>query len=177
MLLSVAWAASDDVPERLADRVLLGGVAGSGHVFAKIMDAGTYVESAPPVLYFQVADDPPQQITGSNHRTPGTRADALYNARIMAPTRHRRLQELPDIIARMVPDAVTASVILTLTIVALALALGNPITDLGRVSPGLVDAAAVHDADDTHDRAQRSPRHHFVFPEDRRQAGKHAPNT
>ena len=35
---------------------------------------------------------------------------------------------MPDIIARMVPDAVTASVILTLTIVALALALGNPIT-------------------------------------------------
>src|SRR5215831_17209898 len=55
-------------------------------------------------------------------------ADALYNARIMAPTQHRRLQELPDVIARLVPDAVTASVILTLTIVALALALGNPIT-------------------------------------------------
>jgi short-chain fatty acids transporter len=46
----------------------------------------------------------------------------------MAPTRQSRLQEFPDIIARLVPDAVTASVILTLTIVALALALGNPIT-------------------------------------------------
>src|SRR6516225_7592090 len=46
----------------------------------------------------------------------------------MSPARSRRVQELPDIIARMVPDAVTASVILTLTIVALALALGNPVT-------------------------------------------------
>lgn len=39
-----------------------------------------------------------------------------------------RVQELPDIFARLVPDAVTASVLLTLTMVVLALALGNPLT-------------------------------------------------
>ncbi|HEY1343044.1 MAG TPA: TIGR00366 family protein [Bryobacteraceae bacterium] len=44
----------------------------------------------------------------------------------MAPSPSRRIQELPDVIARVVPDAVTASVILTLTTVAVALALGNP---------------------------------------------------
>ena len=57
-----------------------------------------------------------------------TAAAALYNARIMSPTRSRRVQELPDIVARLVPDAITASVILTLTAIALSLALGNPVT-------------------------------------------------
>ena len=40
----------------------------------------------------------------------------------------RCFQETPDVIARLVPDAVTASVILTFTMVGLALALGNPVT-------------------------------------------------
>ena len=40
----------------------------------------------------------------------------------------QRLQRFPDVISQLVPDAVTASVILTLTLVAVALALGNPIT-------------------------------------------------
>jgi short-chain fatty acids transporter len=42
--------------------------------------------------------------------------------------RNRRLQEIPDLIARLVPDAITAGLILTLTMVVLALALGNPLT-------------------------------------------------
>ncbi len=37
-------------------------------------------------------------------------------------------QRVPDLIARLVPDAVTASVILTLAMLAIALALGNPFT-------------------------------------------------
>lgn len=36
------------------------------------------------------------------------------------------LEKFPDAIARLVPDAITAAVILTLTMVVLALALGNP---------------------------------------------------
>jgi len=46
----------------------------------------------------------------------------------MAPAPRRRIQELPDFAARLVPDAITASVLLTLTAMALALALGNPVT-------------------------------------------------
>ena len=42
--------------------------------------------------------------------------------------RNGRWQSAPDVIARFVPDAVTASVILTFTMVALALALGNPVS-------------------------------------------------
>lgn len=42
------------------------------------------------------------------------------------PNRTRR--EMPDLIARLVPDAVSASVILTVAMAALALALGNPLT-------------------------------------------------
>jgi short-chain fatty acids transporter len=45
-----------------------------------------------------------------------------------SPQPNGRMQELPDLIARLVPDAITASVILTLTLVALAVALGNPVT-------------------------------------------------
>src|SRR6185312_5822495 len=37
----------------------------------------------------------------------------------------KRLQRFPDAIARLVPDAITASVLLTLTMVATAWALGN----------------------------------------------------
>src|SRR5207245_1695562 len=44
------------------------------------------------------------------------------------PSRNSRWQQFPDLISRMVPDAITASVILTLTMVAIALALGNPLT-------------------------------------------------
>src|SRR5437016_3012583 len=40
----------------------------------------------------------------------------------------RSLEKLPDFIARLVPDAITSSLILTLTMAALALALGNPLT-------------------------------------------------
>src|SRR5215470_16299055 len=40
--------------------------------------------------------------------------------------RRRRVQEIPDLIARMVPDAITASVLLTFTMVGLAAGLGNP---------------------------------------------------
>lgn len=47
---------------------------------------------------------------------------------MQSPPRYRRFEEIPDVIARLVPDAVTASVILTFTIVGLALALGNPVT-------------------------------------------------
>ena len=39
-----------------------------------------------------------------------------------------RLQEIPDLISRFVPDAITASVLMTLAMVGLALALGNPAT-------------------------------------------------
>lgn len=39
-----------------------------------------------------------------------------------------RLQRLPDIISQFVPDAITASVLLTVTMVAIALAMGNPLT-------------------------------------------------
>jgi short-chain fatty acids transporter len=38
------------------------------------------------------------------------------------------VQRIPDFISRLVPDAITASVILTFTMVAIALALGNPLT-------------------------------------------------
>ena len=44
--------------------------------------------------------------------------------------RPAKLEQLPDAIARLVPDAITAAVILTLTMVALAVALGNP---MGRI--------------------------------------------
>src|ERR1700693_1296781 len=43
-------------------------------------------------------------------------------------SRNNRLQRFPDLIARLVPDAITASVILTLTMVAAALALGNSLS-------------------------------------------------
>ncbi len=42
--------------------------------------------------------------------------------------RNNRLQRFPDLVSRLVPDAITASVILTVTMVAIALALGNPLT-------------------------------------------------
>src|SRR5436190_24377802 len=42
--------------------------------------------------------------------------------------RRSRVQRLPDVIARFVPDAVTAAVILTVTMVVLAFSLGNPVT-------------------------------------------------
>ena len=38
-------------------------------------------------------------------------------------SRNNRLQRFPDLIARLVPDAITASVILTLIMVAVAFAL------------------------------------------------------
>src|SRR6516165_12273817 len=41
--------------------------------------------------------------------------------------RHIKLDLVPDTIARLVPDAITAAVILTLTMVVLAVALGNPV--------------------------------------------------
>jgi short subunit fatty acids transporter len=40
----------------------------------------------------------------------------------------QRIQQLPDIVARLAPNAITASVILTLTAIALSLALRNPVT-------------------------------------------------
>src|SRR5690242_16552249 len=40
---------------------------------------------------------------------------------------NRRVEKVPDVIARFVPDAITASVMLTLTMAALALSLGNPV--------------------------------------------------
>jgi short-chain fatty acids transporter len=39
-----------------------------------------------------------------------------------------RIQRLPDQVARLVPDAITASVILAVTMLAIALTLGNPLT-------------------------------------------------
>jgi len=42
--------------------------------------------------------------------------------------RNNPIQRLPDLIARLVPDAITASVILALAMLAIALALGNPLT-------------------------------------------------
>jgi len=45
-----------------------------------------------------------------------------------ASERNGRLQQVPELIARLVPDAITASLILTLTMVVLALALGNPLS-------------------------------------------------
>jgi short-chain fatty acids transporter len=42
--------------------------------------------------------------------------------------RNNRLQRFPDLIARLVPDAITASVILTFAMVAAAFALGNPLS-------------------------------------------------
>ena len=47
---------------------------------------------------------------------------------MQATEQKRSRQEMPDLIARLVPDAITASVILTVIMVALALALGNPFT-------------------------------------------------
>ena len=45
------------------------------------------------------------------------------------PGKPRRTpSEFPDLIARLVPDAITAAVILTVVMVALAVALGNPVT-------------------------------------------------
>lgn len=49
----------------------------------------------------------------------------------LAPTpqpRNNRWQRYPDLISQLVPDAITASVILTITMVGIALALGNPLT-------------------------------------------------
>jgi short-chain fatty acids transporter len=66
----------------------------------------------------------------SAHTVRVTTAAALYNARIMAPTRSRRIQAFPDIVARLVPDAITASVILTFIAIALSLALGNPVSQI-----------------------------------------------
>lgn len=42
--------------------------------------------------------------------------------------RNNRWQRFPDLISQLVPDAITASVILTITMVGIALALGNPLT-------------------------------------------------
>jgi short-chain fatty acids transporter len=47
---------------------------------------------------------------------------------MIASPRKSSLQEIPDLIARLVPDAISAAVILTVTMVALAVALGNPFT-------------------------------------------------
>src|SRR5215471_1789151 len=41
---------------------------------------------------------------------------------------NNRIQRFPDLIARLVPDAITASVILTLMMLAIALGLGNSLT-------------------------------------------------
>src|SRR5215472_4495520 len=41
--------------------------------------------------------------------------------------RHSRWQQFPDVVARLVPDAITAAVFLTFTMIAIALFLGNPI--------------------------------------------------
>src|SRR5215475_3710154 len=41
---------------------------------------------------------------------------------------NNRIQRFPDLIARLVPDAITASVILALVMLAIALELGNPLT-------------------------------------------------
>ena len=46
----------------------------------------------------------------------------------MPNTMKQRLERFPDLISQLVPDAVTASVILTVTMVAAALAMGNPLT-------------------------------------------------
>ncbi|SPF55164.1 putative Short chain fatty acid transporter [Candidatus Sulfopaludibacter sp. SbA4] len=45
-------------------------------------------------------------------------------------TRIGKWQRFPDLISRLVPDAITASVILTITMVAIALALKNPLTQV-----------------------------------------------
>src|SRR5215475_7755604 len=41
---------------------------------------------------------------------------------------HERIQKFPDLIARVVPDAITASVILAVVMLGVALALGNPLS-------------------------------------------------
>src|SRR5262245_44681148 len=42
--------------------------------------------------------------------------------------RSNRIQRLPDQVARLVPDAITASVILAVAMLAISLGLGNPLT-------------------------------------------------
>src|SRR5215472_1185827 len=44
--------------------------------------------------------------------------------------RYSRLQRFPDVIARLVPDAITAAVLLTLLLVIIALAMGNPAVNI-----------------------------------------------
>src|SRR5689334_4781293 len=44
--------------------------------------------------------------------------------------RYSGLQRFPDLVARLVPDAVTAAVLLTCTMGAVALALGNPVVKI-----------------------------------------------
>jgi short-chain fatty acids transporter len=44
-----------------------------------------------------------------------------------APSLENRWYRFPDLISRLVPDAITTSVLLTLTMVAIALAMGNPL--------------------------------------------------
>ena len=71
----------------------------------------------------------------------------------------QRIERFARFMAHLVPDAITAAVVLTGLTGVLALILGNPFgAGNGGVSPGLVDAAAVHDADDPDHRAQLGAR-------------------
>jgi hypothetical protein len=81
----------------------------------------------------------------------------LYNAWTMQPVmRYSGWQRFPDVVTRLVPDAITAAVLLTFTMVAIALALGNPIVKiLDGYQQDLWMPAAIHDADDADHRVKR----------------------
>ena len=71
----------------------------------------------------------------------------------------QRIERFARFMAHLVPDAITAGVILTVVTERRGAGAGESVTQGGgRVSPGPVDAAAVHDADDADHRVEHGAR-------------------